>query len=77
MGERCVCQPSKLFVVLFMCSDNDDDAIGSDDDPRNAVLEEGASNQDWQAIIARIQEELSISNFGHKPMEVDLSLNAQ
>ena len=73
-----MCLPTiQLFVLLLMCSDNDDDAGGSDDGARNVVLEEGASNQDWQAIIARIQEELSISNFGHKPMEVDLSLNAQ
>ena len=69
----CFFQPSNCFCcLLFMCSDNDDDdAMGSDDDARNAVLEEGASNQDWHAIIARIQEELSLSNFGHKPMEMD------
>ena len=73
-----MCLPTiQLFVLLLMCSDNDDDAGGSDDGARNVVLEEGASNQDWQAIIARIQEELSISNFGHGPMEVDLNLNAR
>ena len=62
----------QLFLLLFMCRENnDDEVIGSHNDARNAVLEEGASNQDWQAIIARIQEELSLSNFGHRPMEAD------
>jgi hypothetical protein len=53
-------------TISFYSSDD----LSEINNAKYPTVEEGTSNQDWQAILARIRDELSTSSFVHIPMQV-------